>query len=542
MATQQDPLIGKLLGQYQILDVLGKGGMASVYRGYQRSVDREVAIKVLTPSLVADERLLARFEREARLVASLQHPHILTVHDFGREGDILYLVMRLMAGGSLLDELQQRGPLPVERTLKLIEQIADALDYAHSRGIIHRDLKPSNVLLDDDGNVSLTDFGIAKMVQGGQTTGLTGANAMMGTPVYMAPEQWRSEPVSPATDVYALGVIAYWMIAGQVPFSAETPHGLMYQHLNEPPEPPQRLNPSVPHAVAPVLRRALAKHPEDRYNAAGVFAADLRAAFQSPAPLHLYQDYGARDDQTLGHDTIPPQVDDERTLPPRDNRRPYGVPVQPDSVQPRASVTPNEPPRYVPPPDRPRATHSPLTSTGYTPPHSETRMMSYPERRADRVRSALYDDDPGIGRFLWVMGAVSLVVVIIAGIVLAASLLTSGGSGGEPSAAPDESPVATDVPAALRPSVTIRQPDDRSAVGLGQPVRIEFIASGANGVSEVQLRRFNQVIDRAETSGATSYQGLFIYTPDSTGPHVLEVQAWSGQIAGEPARITVFVQ
>ncbi len=522
MPQQNHDLVGQTLGQgqYEIRAVIGKGGMATVYRGYQRSVGREVAIKVLAPELAADDRLLARFEREARIVAQLQHPNILTVHDFGRENGILYLVLQLMTGGTLMDVLRRRGRLPVRRTLTLVYQIAAALDYAHGRGIVHRDLKPSNVLLDTDGNVCLTDFGIAKMIQGSTATGLTAANAMMGTPIYMAPEQWRSEPVTPQTDIYALGVMAYWMVVGQVPFSAETPHGLMYQHLHEAPEPPRSLNPDVPRAVEPVLSRALAKRPEARFESAGAFAAALDAAYNAATASP-----DAPPEHTRQHTT------QRRTAPP-----PYNGP-------PRSAPRRYTPGHGSPPPesrlrDRARSTSAPLTSTGYVaPPRS-----AYGDRRQDDY---LTETDPGIGRFFWVLGVVSLVVVIAFVLVLVASLITTGDNGatnGDPSGGGDVPAATTAAPESARPEATILQPPDQTLVSLGEPVRVEYVASGEEGVTEVQLRRFGQVLDSMAINNATRYQGSFIYTPDSTGPHTLEVLPLNGDITGEAARVIIFVQ
>jgi serine/threonine protein kinase len=221
-------LSGTMLGPYQLREPLGRGGMATVYRANQLTVGRDVAVKVLSPDLADEPEFISRFEHEARVVAGLQHPNIVAIHDFGRVGPLTYLVMRLMEGGSLDRELR-RGPLPNERVIQIAGQIAAALDYAHGRGIVHRDLKPTNVLLDAAGNASLTDFGIAKLVTGGPVTGLTAAGTVMGTPTYMAPEQWRSEPVDARTDVYALGVLIYQMLTGRVPFASETPHGLMYR-------------------------------------------------------------------------------------------------------------------------------------------------------------------------------------------------------------------------------------------------------------------------------------------------------------------------
>jgi len=272
------------LGPYELHEVIGKGGMATVYRAHQPSMDRDVAIKIISPELAAEPEFAERFEREARIIARLQHPHILPVFDFGREGETIYLVMRLMEGGNLAHELRG-GALPIKRAIDLTRQIASALDYAHLRGIVHRDLKPTNVLLDNLGNAYLTDFGIAKMLSGGPTTGLTATGAVMGTPTYMAPEQWRAEPIDGRTDIYALGVIVYQMLCGQVPFSAETPHGLMYQHLDMDPPQPHTIKPDLPLTLEPVITKALAKRPEDRYASAGELAVALEEAIRQPSRL-----------------------------------------------------------------------------------------------------------------------------------------------------------------------------------------------------------------------------------------------------------------
>jgi len=179
-------LIGQRLGQYQVVSLLGKGGMAAVYRARQISIERDVAIKVISPELAATENFVRRFQREAQTIASLSHPNIIKVFDFGQQGDIVYLVMELMTGSNL-SEYIRRGALSVEQTGQLLSQIAAALDYAHSRGIIHRDLKPQNILMDNNGNAFLTDFGIAKLMR--ETTALTQTGSVLGTPAYMAPEQ-----------------------------------------------------------------------------------------------------------------------------------------------------------------------------------------------------------------------------------------------------------------------------------------------------------------------------------------------------------------
>ena len=208
--------------------------MATVYRARQVNMQRDVAIKVMSADLAQDPQFVARFEREAQVIAHLEHPRILPVHDFGHEGELFYLVMRLIEGDTLYQRLLD-GALPVETAARFVAQVAEALDYAHEQGVIHRDLKPNNILIDAWDNLYLMDFGLAKMVA--SSSNLTETGAVLGTPAYMAPEQWRGAPVDARTDVYALGVILYEMIIGETPFETDTPYSLMYKHLNDPPPP-----------------------------------------------------------------------------------------------------------------------------------------------------------------------------------------------------------------------------------------------------------------------------------------------------------------
>ncbi len=283
-----DDLINQRLGQYQISAVLGRGGMATVYLARQTSMDRDVAIKVMARELADDEQFIARFQHEAQVIARLQHPHILPVIDFGREGKNIYIVMRLVRGGSLDDRLKG-GPLELPLASRMLSQIASALTFAHEQGIIHRDLKPNNVLLDERDNAYLTDFGIAKMLAG--TSKLTATGNILGTPAYMAPEQWRGEAVDARTDTYALGVVLYEMVLGQLPFSGDTPYTLMYKHFNDAPPPPRELNPTIHPAIEAVILKALAKEADARYQSteamASAFAEAVRAVTTGagPAPV-----------------------------------------------------------------------------------------------------------------------------------------------------------------------------------------------------------------------------------------------------------------
>ncbi|MCL4239240.1 MAG: serine/threonine protein kinase [Anaerolineae bacterium] len=264
-----DPLISQTLGQYEIVSKLGKGGMATVYRARQVTMRRDVAIKVMSADLATDPEFVARFEREAHVIARLEHPRILPVHDFGHDGELFYLVMRLIEGESLYYRLK-RGPLPLKTAARFVGQIGEALDYAHAEGVIHRDLKPNNILIDQWDNLYLVDFGLAKMMASMQN--LTQSGTVLGTPAYMAPEQWRGEPVDARTDVYALGIILYEMVAGRTPFESDTPFTLMYKHINDAPPPLRETLPDLPVEVEVVILKALAKNADDRYQSAGAMA------------------------------------------------------------------------------------------------------------------------------------------------------------------------------------------------------------------------------------------------------------------------------
>lgn len=265
-------LIGKTLGPYRIISQIGLGGMATVYKAYQPSMDRYVALKVLSTHFAQDPGFIKRFQQEAKIIARLEHARILPVYDHGEEDGYLYLVMRYIEAGTLKDRLKQK-PLPLEEARRVVAQVGSALDYAHQLGVIHRDIKPSNVLVDPQGDCYLTDFGIAKMIEG--TLGLTGSG-IIGTPHYMAPEQTKSLAVDHRADVYAMGVVIYEMVTGQLPYDAETPLAVAIKHMTEPLPLPRSIRPDLPEAVERVILKALAKDPADRYQS----MRDLAAAFE----------------------------------------------------------------------------------------------------------------------------------------------------------------------------------------------------------------------------------------------------------------------
>ncbi|MDZ4771279.1 MAG: protein kinase [Chloroflexota bacterium] len=275
-------LIGKRLGGCDILAVVGRGGMAIVYRAHQLSMNRPVAIKILPRQFVNDETYMQRFEREVQIVAQLEHRNIVPVYDYGMYDGQPFIVMRYMDDGSVDDLIARERRLSMTRILDLVTQIAPALDYAHVKGVLHRDLKPSNILLDDDGGAYLTDFGIARLMNepnGSVALTLTG---VIGTPSYMSPEQAQGKPLDGRSDVYALGVTIFEMATGARPFEGETPYSIAVLQVTSAPPPPRSLNPSIPPAVEAVILRAMRKHPDDRYPTALALAEALAAAIAMP--------------------------------------------------------------------------------------------------------------------------------------------------------------------------------------------------------------------------------------------------------------------
>lgn len=268
-------------GRYRLDERIATGGMGDVWRGTDTVLGRRVAVKVLLPTLLADSGFLARFRAEARILAALRHPGIVQVFDYGEDelptGRADYLVMEYVDGEPLSERIRATGRLDVAETLRVIAEAAQALHATHLRGIVHRDVKPSNLLVQADGTVRLLDFGVARSVE---ITSVTSSNAVPGTALYMAPEQATGRPVSAATDIYALGVVAYQCLAGQPPFTGDTPLQVAVKHLHEEPPP---LPDDVPEPVAALIFRALAKDPADRYPSAAEFARAARAAASHPA-------------------------------------------------------------------------------------------------------------------------------------------------------------------------------------------------------------------------------------------------------------------
>jgi len=276
-----EELVGKTLGQYQIMSVLGRGGMAVVYKAYQPALQRYVAIKVLPPQLGLDPDFVRRFQHEAIASARLKHPNIVTIHDVSAADGVNFIVMELVEGESLSAVIRRSGAMRPERVASIVAQVASALDYAHQQGFIHRDIKPSNIMLGADDHVTLMDFGIAKAMSG---TRLTQTGAIIGTPEYMSPEQVRGLPVDHRADIYSLGIVVYEMLAGQVPFSGDTA-SVLYKQAHELPPPIRTRAIHVPGPVASAIDCALAKDPHQRFATAGAFAQALAATQFAPSSV-----------------------------------------------------------------------------------------------------------------------------------------------------------------------------------------------------------------------------------------------------------------
>jgi len=274
---------GQTLGQYRIVEQLGRGGMATVYKAFQPSLSRQVAIKVLPEFFVEDPSFHERFRQEGTAIATLRHPNILAVFDSGEADGVAYIVTELVDGGTLADQLGK--PLPADYCLGILRSVGSALDYAHARGLVHRDVKPSNILLARDGTPVLSDFGLARMMASpDQSTArrLTVTGTAVGTPEYMAPEQASEGEAGPAADLYSLAVVLYEMLTGSVPYTAETPLAVLLAHANKPLPLPRERNPKLSEAVQDVLLKGLAKEPADRYRTAAEMVRAFEMASRTP--------------------------------------------------------------------------------------------------------------------------------------------------------------------------------------------------------------------------------------------------------------------
>jgi eukaryotic-like serine/threonine-protein kinase len=328
-----DTLINTLFdGRYRILRKLGSGGMANVYLAEDEDLGRRVAIKILSERYANDESFNERFRREAKSAASLSHPNIVSIYDRGEADGIPYIAMEVIEGRSLKELILTRGPLPLATAIDYTHQILDALRFAHRNGIIHRDIKPHNILLGAENRAKVTDFGIARA----GASQMTEVGSIMGTAQYLSPEQARGAPVTAASDLYSVGIVLYEMLTGQVPFSGDSAIEIAMKHLNETPRPPSSLRPELTPELDQVVLRALAKNPEDRYQASEEFSADLDRV-EAGIPIAPETSAAATAILSGGFETSATQV-----IPPPETARQL-PPTQP--AAPRRPP-PTYPPRY----------------------------------------------------------------------------------------------------------------------------------------------------------------------------------------------------
>lgn len=280
-----------LAGRYRVDEPIGRGGMASVFRGYDMTLGRDVAIKVLDRELAGDNAFRTRFRLEAQAASRMSHPTIVRVYDAGEDSETLsdgttravpFIIMELVQGRLLKDVIAD-GPVPVDDTVRYVDGILEALEYSHRAGVVHRDIKPGNVMITPAGQVKVMDFGIARAVSDSSST-VAETTAIIGTAAYFSPEQAKGEPVDARADLYSTGVVLYELLAGRQPFRGETPVAVAYQHVSEPPVAPSEINPTVPRALDAVALRALAKDPFQRYQDAAAFRSALDATVDSKAP------------------------------------------------------------------------------------------------------------------------------------------------------------------------------------------------------------------------------------------------------------------
>jgi len=268
-------LIGQLLGnRYRIIELIGEGGMALVYKAECTLLQRTVAVKVLRPQYSSDKEFVTRFHREAQAAASLSHPNVVNIYDVGQDNEIHYIVMEYIAGENLKGLIRKEAPFSINRSLRIALQICEALHHAHENNIIHRDIKPHNILLTAEGRVKVTDFGIARAIS---DAGFTQTGVVMGSVQYFSPEQAKGISVGPQSDLYALGCVLYEMLTGEVPFNGESPISIALKHIQENPYSVEKLRPDLPQEVTRLINKALAKNLDERYPSARAMLKDLRA-------------------------------------------------------------------------------------------------------------------------------------------------------------------------------------------------------------------------------------------------------------------------
>jgi serine/threonine-protein kinase len=430
MEENRQNLVGQTLGTCTLERLIGQGGMGSVYLARQARPQRNVAVKVLLPNLSLDSQsnqdFLARFRREADVIARLEHVNIMPIYEYGEKDGMAYLVMPYLTGGSLREVLSKQGRISLSTAATYIDQAASALDYAHAHGVIHRDLKPANFLLHADGRLVLADFGIARIMdEKSQGSTLTGTGTLLGTPEYMAPEMVRGEQIDYRADIYELGVVLFQMLSGRVPFTGNTPFSIVYKHAQEPVPLLSSTDPSIPPAVDAVIQKATAKNREERYPTVKAMAQDFRAAIAGQPLLYAdgQQNQTATVVEPAGPLVLPPPPTPQYNTA-QDPRGAYPATYSTRSTQ--AASPPSPPPNtYAPPAYQPQ----------YQPPYQPPQ----PARRG--------------GAQTWtIVLAVVFVLIVLGGILYAATHPSTGGTASNPIASPTATTAPGTTPQPTTPS------------------------------------------------------------------------------------------
>ena len=419
-----DNVIPEMVGRYKVINELGRGGMAAVYKALDPNFDREVAVKVLPRALLHDPKFRARFEREGKMIARLEHNAIVPVYDFGEQDGQPYIVMRLMTGGSLSLKINDHAPFSLKETSRILNRMAGGLDVAHSKGVIHRDMKPGNVLFDDYGDAYLSDFGIARLV--GSDATLTGSG-IIGTPAYMSPEQIQGErDIDGRTDIYSLGVILYLMLSDEMPFDADTPGKLMMQHVLEPVPNLSLKMADIPDRVSAVIAKAMAKDPDDRYQT-GMEMADEFAKAVDYGTMHVSKfDLGEKDDLD---DQLPTMINKpvitKSTAPTK--RLPTSATAQ--TPETKASTPANSTELLQPAVGQPKRTQDMVSSAPINEASAATAVeaaVGQPNSSSD-IAGADENQDFGVGPqsavrktkiWVWAVAAAGLLAIVFGGFFL----------------------------------------------------------------------------------------------------------------------------
>jgi serine/threonine protein kinase len=454
-----DVFVGKKIGGYEIISEIGRGGMAAVFRAQQISMNRMVALKILPRQFLNDDTYLQRFHREVQIVSQLEHRNIVPVYDFGEQDDQPFIVMRYMAGGSADARLSHDG-MPLEDILTIFDQVAPALDYAHSKQVLHRDLKPSNILLDESGGAYLTDFGIARILgEGGAGTITT--QGVVGTPSYMSPEQAQGKPMDSRSDLYSLGVMLFELATGSRPFHAETPYGVAVAQVMEPPPPPRSINPGLSPAVENVILTAMSKNRDQRYPDAVSFVDALRKALAVVVDEDTQTNFPLLSLSESLDVTMPVQV----TTPPPDVQ-PAPSQLFPIHVENSVSDYPL-PPVYTPPP----LTPAPAVYTGSS--------AQFPPVAPPRPRERLW-----MSAVIGAMIGCGLLVLLALIIVLIVNAITQTSGGGE-NAAPTAMSANTDAPLILANTNTPQASEATEASSLGERTATPLLIGGISPQGEI---------------------------------------------------------